>query len=461
MNLYLLKRKNYFVVNKGFIIQLLLGFVSFCIYTYFPLQMPMSKVLFYIAFAWALLSLVIFFFYKKKVNYFDFDTIFIFMAYIVHFLSPFFYDESYYRLLFLGFDFDTTFINSATWIAVLGMQAYFCGSLYGINNSYKVNLDKNNRLLSTKILGCIVTVLILLFIISGGLEAYRELYTGEGDFGGIYTYFLLLIIVVSIIIESIEIHNKKLSNKYHFRKYPLFLISIFCLLLLSVGNRTAFSQLCLPLLGLYCLLFKPVKLKIFIVLMFLGIFSMWIIQNNRAKQDINMGEVNYVMLFTDLTIPSRTLYVGMEYVEKNGYTYGKSMMAGILGVIPKLPSLFSDSIREMGSAELITNYTYDSLGSFSERRTGLGTTIIADIYLSFGTWGVVCLMFFLGRFVYIHQRRANSNVYSLIILAAMLANSVFLVRASYTHTIRYILWSLFFTYLYVRCFKLNNKNLGK
>lgn len=159
--------------------------------------------------------------------------------------------------------------------------------------------------------------------------------------------------------------------------------------------------------------------------MFLGIFSMWIIQNNRAKQDINMGEVNYVMLFTDLTIPSRTLYVGMEYVEKNGYTYGKSMMAGILGVIPKLPSLFSDSIREMGSAELITNYTYDSLGSFSERRTGLGTTIIADIYLSFGTWGVVCLMFFLGRFVDIHQRRANSNVYSLIILAAMLANSVF------------------------------------
>ena len=143
--------------------------------------------------------------------------------------------------------------------------------------------------------------------------------------------------------------------------FPFIVILGFSLLLLLIGNRTAFSQLVLPVFGLYFMYIRNINVKKMLLIVLVGIVSMWVIQKTRKNEDISMDGLNIAYILTDMTIPSRQTYVAMEYVDKNSITYGKSMSLGLIGVIPKLASFFESSINERGSAELLTAFTYDNL----------------------------------------------------------------------------------------------------
>jgi oligosaccharide repeat unit polymerase len=203
----------------------------------------------------------------------------------------------------------------------------------------------------------------------------------------------------------------------------------------------------MPIIFLYAMLFKNVKFKYFSLFLILGIIAMWGFQNIRSKTDFSM--VNPIVLISDLTIPARSTYNAIEYTEQYGYTYGKTMSLGLLGVVPFLPSLVTGGHNtEFGSAELLTDYTNTVNNIPLDYRIGLGTTIIGDIYLSFGLIGVILLMYFLGRFINRYLLQTLSMKYhAIIIMAGMLANCVFLVRASYTHAVRYVLWALIIAYI--------------
>lgn len=444
-------------INRYFLKQTLLLALTIFIYILIPRKMEMSMPLFYFTFILSIISGTLYFKFKRKCNYFDFDTIFIIVNYLIYFFSPFFFNEPYYKYLFLGFEFDTRYINSASVLASIGMQSYFCGSLYKKTIQSKQNVSIKTKIYSTKFLSLILLLLIFLFILVGGLDAYRFVYSGEGQGGsGIHTYFLLLIIVFSIVIETIEIYNKCKSTYYRFNYFSLFIILCFSLALLSVGNRTGFSQLILPFMGLYFAYFYNLKIKQMFYLFVLGVFAMWIVQNTRAKQDVDFSNLNYAMILTDMTIPSRQTYVAMEYVDDKSITYGKSMSFGVIGVIPKLASCFKESMEELGSAELLTAYTFDNLNRDYTQYTGLGTTMVADTYLAFGGLGVVILMFTLGNFVNVQNARASAlNMYSMLTIAVLLSNSIFLARASYTHFLKYAIWTIVLFYLLSKLYEKN------
>jgi len=178
--------------------------------------------------------------------------------------------------------------------------------------------------------------------------------------------------------------------------------------------------------------------------LFLGIFSMWIIQSTRTNKDIDYSYP--ILIISDLTIPSRQTYIALEYVDKHQLTFGKSMSMGVIGLAPFLPSILtSGKENEFSTGILLTRYTLDNLRSNSN--IGLGSTIIADVYLSFGLLGVFLFMFLLGYFLNkLLINSLNYRYYSLIALSAMLANCVFVVRDSYTYPLRYVVWSLIIAY---------------
>lgn len=431
------------------ILMVLLLLLSLGIYIVLPKHANVSMPLFYYCFVMMLISNIIYFRSKRKKNYLDFDTIFIFVYCLVGFSTTWFYEDIFlYRAIFLSFPVDVEYVNSGNILFLIGLQSYTLGSMN--SNSTVINHNKGKSTINSQLLVFLVIFLILAFIASGGVSYYRSIYDLSIESGGpgISKHILLLLISVSIVVISTEFYNKKLDNKYKINKLAFISIFLVVILLLWSGNRTAASQLLLPVICLYTLFFKNLNLKKFLMLSILGIIFMWFLQNTRANID-NIELKNPIFVILDLTIPARSTYSAFAYVEDYGYTYGKTMSMSVIGVVPFLPSLLveEDKTLSKGSSELLTDYTFDTYKIPEEIQIGLGTTIIADIFLSFGAIGVVLLMFFLG---YLINRLTISavalNYYSVVFLGGMLANAIFIVRASYTHPVRYVLWALLIAY---------------
>lgn len=428
--------------------------ISLCMLMSTPKCMIVDMQLFYITFSLAIISLITFFVQKKKKNYLDFDTIFVTVGYLICFFSTFFYEQFFYDALFLGFEFDHRYINYASIVSLIGFQSYFIGSLSCKGKSKESN-SLVRKTIPTNFLSIIIIICGICFLLLGGLDYYKSIYSNEGENSSPYvTHILLIICISSIVLTATEFYNSQIYSRYKVSKLTIYTLTIFCIILLFVGNRTTASQILLPIFILYAMYKKNINLKFFGVFMALAIFTMWIFQSIRSDKTVNFEQDSIAFVLSDLTIPSRATYAALEYVDDNNYTYGKNMLGGIVGTIPFLASGLGLDADQLGSAEILTNDAHRKLNTPRQRRIGLGTTIIADIYLSFGTIGVIILMYILGYYIcYFQNKSYRLYYYSIIIYAALIANSVFLTRASYTHPFKYIILGLLVAYL--------NKNIIK
>ena len=441
---------NYSKYRKfSFLILFFLLLITVAGYIFQPNKSNVSMTLFYIIFVMMIISNIIYFLTKRKSNYLDFDSIFILTYCLVGFSATFFYYSAFYKALFLGFPVSVLYINRGNLLFLIGLQSYMLGSLVNCKEK-NMNNFKSITTIDTYLLSIFNFILILLFIISGGISSIRSSYdsTYNTTESGLYRYILLLLICTSIVLVSTELYNKNIKSSYNIKYFTLFSLLFTVLILLFAGNRTAASQILLPFLCIYTMYFHHVKFKKFVILMFLGIFSMWFIQIFRENSEFTLSRP--ILLILDLTIPSRQTYSAIEYVEINGYTFGKTMSLGLIGIIPFLASFITKGdMTQYGSAELLTNITNVKYSIPEEARIGLGTTIIGDIYLSFGLIGVILLMLFLGYFINkLILKSVYNDYYSLLMYSSMAANSIFIVRASYTHPIRFMVWSLIIAFVF-------------
>jgi len=425
------------------------------------LQPPFANVsmaLFYFIVVLAGLANFIYFKTKKKVNYLDFDTIFIFIFCLVGFSTTFFYeDRLLYRALFLGFPVSDLFVNRGNLLFLIGLFGYLIGSL-SVPDYLIISKYYNRMIINSFVPSVILLFSIVLFVLSGGISFYMDVYTGGEAVPGISLHILLVIICTGTVLIATELYNKRNLFSYKIKKISIVSIFLFALVLMLIGNRTASSQLFLAFLGVYTMFFLNLDFKKFCIFLLLAIFSMWIIQNTRANYEIDISAP--ILVISDLTIPSRQTYAAIEYVYRNGLTYGRTMSLGIIGLVPFLPSiLLGDNVRYFSTGMLLTERTFEQMNMQVE--IGLGSTIIADIYLSFGLLGVIFLMFLLGYFVNkLYVNSMNNEYYSLIVLSVMLSNSVFIVRDSYLFPLRFIVWSVIIASInifFISTLKINQK----
>ena len=368
--------------------------------------------LYLLTFIIAVSALIYYYKHRNKANYLDFDTLFLVTCYMIGFISSFFYGQFFYKALFF-FDFNYSYLNSGAWLFTIGMTSYFVGSLSSKKRPQKILSSKSLVSIPSKPIFLFVLLGISLFIATGGISYYKDYYMGDKTVENSYASYLLLLISISVItMFSIEYVNRINHSNYKFHKSYIMLTLIFAIILLYCGSRTQALLLMLPVIGLYSLLFHPVKLKMFSILLALGIIGMWIVQNLRSSNEINTSLESPVLIFTDMTIPSRTTYEAMEYVDKNGITFGKTMSAAIIGLMPGMAGIImGNDTKEFGSAEALTEYTYKKLGTPKEYQIGLGTNTVADTYLSFGLIGTIILMFFLARLI--NWFESQATVFSL------------------------------------------------
>lgn len=445
------------IVNKGIFYISLLMLMSIYLLLSVSREMSFNRDYFYSTFLLTIISSYFFLKHKQKNNYLDFDTIFIALNIIIFFVPPFFYDSFIYRFLYLSFDFNHKYINYASIIALLGIQSYFIGSLIKQPNRH-YNSAPKKYIIDTRPLTLIVICGVVLFVAMGGIAYYRNIYADSGDAGGgLVTHIKLLTTIAAVILITTEIYNYLLCSKYKIRIFALLSAVFLAVLLLFIGNRTGASQILLPALVLYTIYFKRIGVIKFVLFMVFGIVAMYIFQIVRSNEDVNLPKENMALVFVDLTVASRSIYAAMDYVDDYGFTYGKTMMSGVIGAIPFLASTVGD-INDYGSAEVLTADSHQKLKTPRERRIGLGTTVIADGYLGFGIIGVMFSMFLIGWFAnYMYSGAIKGDYYCMLIYAMLAANSVYLARAPLFYPLKFILWGCCLAFLSNNLYKLTRK----
>lgn len=402
-----------------------------------PNSIVFSKQMFYVQVLFYGLALIAFFKVKEKKNYFDIDVVFITFLTIPHFIIPFYTNTAELdRMFFRGYN--SAFFIKGVMIALSGGLAYMLGSLkIEKRNKQVVQIDDywNYRNINENLLIGFIVVCIVFFYMYGGYEYYRNQYMeGVGVYAGnsrIFQATSLLTVFSNLYCSLILVRKEGYTLK---RYIYLAIIFMFATSVAIVGCRTLFVGIVLPYVMCFTYYKRPLNLLYTTVGLLLGVALMYVLQITRQGGD--SFNTSFFYLFSDMIIPGNVFFESIGYVENNGLNYGLTMMPPLIGCIPGLSS-FLGSWTTVGSAETMTFY----LSGVGET-AGLGTTIITDIYISYGVVGVPVFMFLLG---YYANKKWRKSYYSLVINTAFFSSCLFMCRSSYFLPLRLIFWGLIFS----------------
>lgn len=249
---------------------------------------------------------------------------------------------------------------------------------------------------------------------------------------GIYSQFINL--------NTYDTVNKNLS---YFINPQNILILVYMVLFMMIGSRTIPLRIIMTTLFVTNLLYWQIKRSVLLLFIIIGSLLMTFIGVVRMGETFEMASLTSGFeLGNDLTINNRSLYVLMEYVDLHGISWGKSFLMHILAAFPFAQSIFLSVTgidpSEINSALLVT---YSHFNRGDENLFGLGTNLIGDIYLGFGTPGVIILMSLLGYFVKtLYARISNGNILSILFYMILFMDVIYLPRSSYFVSVRPLVW---------------------
>lgn len=391
--------------------------------------------------------LVIFYSIKKSDNYFDFDTLFIISYSVTFFIYPLFLypiDPHFFKMF--AFSFDEDYINKSTSLSLIGSASYCIGRIFRLKNKdFSGNQNVFHQLLPTKRFILLAYLLFCLFYVTGGISNLANVYDSgmnhETSISGYIHVVLLPVLYIAIVTQfgnSILFTNR--LRLYNFNVAFLFLLALYCLSILMTGSRGSVLAIGLIIIWTYTYFYKNIKLLPFIAIIFAGSLVLALVGVLRVDGD--SSQFAFVDMFMDLIINNRNNFVALEYVDDKGITYGKSILGSILRIIPLLSGfvhkIFHLNVFETTSSMLLTATT---LGE--DFTLGLGTSILADLFLAFGLVGVVFGMGLLGSVItYLENRLQSGSPIILITYAVFISLSVVIVRTEYFNILNKLVYAL-------------------
>jgi oligosaccharide repeat unit polymerase len=400
---------------------------------------------------------------QKKENYFDFDSLFLLTYFFVLFFYPVFLYQTLPKIfLVYQYPFNENVISRCTALSLLGSQAYMFGSIIVNIDKIKTTEHLNNVKINTNLLTLLSFLSFAFFLIVAGTTFFTKTYGDTLD-SNLFQYFLIFFQAVFFSTLILEVYNWLVfpsKKKYKINISLVLLAIIVVVLFLYSGSRTIPLEIVLMLVGIITIYKFNINFFKFIICAFVGILAMFATVIMRGYEGVEIGdEGGLVQVVMDLIINNRNTFVAVDFVDNNGLTYGQSMLSNFLAPIPFLQNVFFTVFNinpNLGSSSLmITGIT---LGEDSE--WGLGTNIIADIYMSFGVIGVCVFMFFLGYTIKraLYKAKYQKNLYSLVYYAIMMSLAVFIVRAEFFFFLRLFLWCLLIIYLYKQYYIISKEN---
>ena len=250
---------------------------------------------------------------------------------------------------------------------------------------------------------------------------------------------LTCIILAATGVELVRLRDKGVATLREFVRHinKVFLIEwlVISLLLYISGNRNEMLLILLPLVVGYTVYIQKISNKRLILYGTVGILLMAIAGMTRQEEvslgGSQLGLLSFTRDFADLGYNTDFL---IDYTDKNKPIYFSGILGALLSGIPYLGSVILNAIDYKGPIASATLCT-ESVVSGS----GLGTSLIGDLYYTAGFAWVVIFMFLLGFMMSrLYHADRQMNIYWLIFYTYMVANAVYYIRSSWAFPVTVI-----------------------
>jgi putative polysaccharide polymerase len=344
------------------------------------------------------------------------------------------------------FGFNHNVITKGTSLALLGMECFMLGSIFATKKEKHIGNGEIQIIKTKKLIFFLFLFFVIFFSISYTFFI-QEVYTGGIDGVSVYIYLIYQsLLTVSIVLEFRNLYIAKRKNiSYRISIAMLFMVFFTILAYLYLGVRGAAIYIICVLVVCYSIYYKPLGIRKFLIMSFVGAILMTFIAMTRSgttlSENTDFRGDNIILGATmDLIINARTLYVCVDYVENHSILYGKTMIVTFLSFIP-----FSQRILfELGFldiSEASSGMFFTTLDFGKESRFGVGSNIIADVFLSFGMIGVIIFMYFLGYFQQLCQRFFISrNIKWILSYVVLIGYVLYMSRGEFFYPLKSIFW---------------------
>lgn len=401
-----------------------------------------------------LVNILYFIKYKNRESLFCFEFLFSISyflgSFILFFIAP---GLDKYQSQIYVLDEHTVF-KSYT-ISIIGYLSYLVGLTSFSKKSISVNINStSNRIRfifndnACIISNLLCSLFIILFFINGGIKLLfiysATLYDINrfGNFGSYLTYS----VITSTIALFITISKIKEKGKA-FLLRPIgwiFIIntSILLLFLIVSGLRSAVLHIAIPLLLVYSDYLKKIRFKSLLIIVLFGWLFFTYIRFLRVDSDFSYHNASWQEYVLDFFPANASITFFVNYVDNYGCVYGQNMLFQLLSIIPFAQSFI---LRLMGGSFAETSSGFYT--NYFDRGSGLGTSLVGDVYYSFGIWGIYLLMFVYGYFV--KKINNNQSVYGYLLYLIFTSNAIFAARVEYLYIVRNMSFSLIFMWLII------------
>lgn len=386
---------------------------------------------------------------KKEIV--NFNLLFTISFYFVNFVYPLFIYPVNPDFSLFRFSFNTSVISSSTALAFVAYSLY--AYAYSRTSKGSIPWQMVDLYLPRGVIQIVLSMTIILFIIFlsvGGLDFYSEIYQQGSRTTSPIVKYIIVFLNPLILLSSLMIY---FTREKKLKRLIILLSTVISFILLFTGTRTLPLSV-LILLFIYISREKHFsRLNVFLCLL-LGIVGMSLVGMLRGG-DVNSIEYSsqWYEFMEDLIINNRNLYVIYDFVSENGILWGIPFLGPTLSIIPMLQSivmkLWDIPYQLMSSPDFITFMEFGD-----NPPLGLGSNIVADVYLSFGLIGVVIAFYFLGYFIAeMRNKMWRGKLYPTLIYYIMVSESIYMCRSTYLSCFRTLVWALIITYLLIKVFR--------
>jgi len=416
----------------------------------------------------ALINSIVFlrFCYKTNKTWLSYETLFLFGYLIVHFQIP--------LLASIGIEpnrpsyiwINKQVVNFASWLSLMALLFWMLGYFIFLKRTNVKELLTNKNIFKYKVQTRKVDILLLILFVGFLLLVGRN-FLGGGyggtslwGTGATYVYMLLkTVLYLRIIYFFINLSNKVsikqlLSRLLKYRTFTSVLL-LYVFLFLVSGDRGPVLEIGILIIFLFAFYQRKIPFMSFLVIGILAAFVFTIIGFGRAryaderKENIfergydEFVESNDFNVTNELASSNRILYRALDVVPVNHpYLYGQTFLMEIIGVVPFGGSFYLE-LADIPEMYFSSSRFFTILGQGVDYNSGEGSEIIGDIYINFGFYGVLILMFLLGLFIsYLTVRLPLNQHAILIIYAFMIISAIYISRSDYLEPLKGIFYAL-------------------
>lgn len=404
-------------------------------------------------------------------SWIGYDTLFLLGYVIVHFQIPF--------LKSIGIDpimsdfvwINKQVVNYATWISLVAILFWMLGFwLSSLKNKNYINFkDEEPYMVNTKKIDILLLILSISFVALVGTDFLSGKYNGGDNWGAGagYVYVLLQsVIILKLIYFFINYKYSQegnILNSIVKNKIFISILTLYTFIFFISGDRGPVIEIIIVSGLLYSIFCKKIKLRTFLIGIVLGSFIMSLLSLGRSNDNVtengilsegykNLSEKDENHIYTEeLAMSNRILYRAIDVVPNtHPHLYGLTFASEIVGVIPFGGSLYL-GLTDIPTIYKSSAYFFTILGQGEFFTFGEGTEVISDIFINFGFYGVLILMFSLGYFIsYITLFffKTQKHIYT-VIYVMLVMGSLYLNRSHFLDPLKVIFYGLILDRIFV------------